>query len=74
MSDRKYYIVRRCRKDNTLYGLSHASYCGGHTVCDQDVDSSWWIVATPIDSDGFHASTVTCKKCLKYLKIEANRD
>ena len=55
------YTVRKCRKDNTLFGNEHGSIDTSKTLCELVIDDNWWIV------DNTSSGTITCKKCLSIL-------
>jgi len=53
------YTVRRCKKDDTLYGPIHGSPDGDVTLCGQETDHNWWILTNDF------SGKITCKKCLE---------
>ena len=58
------YTLRRCRKDDTLYGPSHGSSDGNVTLCGIETDHHWWIVTNAFNG------LVTCKKCEKVANVK----
>lgn len=61
-----FYLVSRCRKDDSLYGPLHGTWDADKTLCDHEIDGEhWWILHT--DGDGMK---VTCKRCLKEMAKE----
>lgn len=56
------YIVQRCRKDNRLYGPTHASEDGDNTSCGIEMDHNWWILKA---GERGRDAEVTCRKCKK---------
>jgi hypothetical protein len=56
------YTIRRCRKNDTLNGPSHASLSCSKTICGLFVASgAWWVTHNDFDGE------ITCKRCLALL-------
>ena len=56
------YTVQRCKKDNTLYGPTHASDNGNISLCGLHFDNNWYITNNTFDGE------VTCEKCQRIIK------
>jgi hypothetical protein len=56
------YTVQRCRKDDSLYGPTHASKYAENTLCGLNVNHNWYIVNNTFDGE------VTCKKCIEIME------
>lgn len=56
------YTVRKCRKDDSLYGDIHGCDNIEKTVCGLDIDENYWIVSNAFDGE------ITCKYCLQVMK------
>jgi hypothetical protein len=37
------YTIRRCRKDDTPYGVSHGSMDFCYTLCGKEINHNWYI-------------------------------
>lgn len=58
------YSVSKCKKDDTLYGNSHAAGNDKETLCGLKIDSNWYITGHTIHQT---LQPITCKKCLKLV-------
>ena len=68
MKGKSLYTVQRARKDDTLYGPSHASIDAEITVCGQHIDHHWFITHAAFDGE------CSCRKCQKFFPVNTPRD
>ena len=61
-----FYLVSRCRKDDTLYGSMHGSNDADKTLCGHEIDCHWWI----LNAEKWDRENIDCKKCLKAMAKE----
>ena len=68
MKGKTLYTVQRARKDDTLYGPSHASIDAEITVCGQHIDHHWFITNATFDGE------CSCRKCQKFFTVNTPMD